>query len=574
MVNLTATLTTLIAANHILDYLDVLDPFGHISVRNSNKNSTFFIALQMGAGVVSSLQDIGGSLPYTAERLRYDEQAAIERTESRLIAPTKTADRLTLVDWYSRDDPDNPQNWSLKKKVWTALLINIYTFVVYCSSSIYVSSEEWVHIRFGVAPFKASLSLVLYVLGYGIGPGIFAPLSEVPVFGRNIPYITTFALFTILALPTALVDNLGGLLVLRFLLDFLGSPCLANGGASRGDMFSFLYLPYAIASWVSAAFAAPALGPLITGFAVYAVYSENWCWSQWEVLWMAGPVFSLFFFFVPETSPSNILLNRAARLRKASGNENIRSQTEIERKDTPLSTIILEAIWKPIEITFKDPALFFLPLQLSAGILFVNTYTALIYGIYYSFFEVSALVYPIMYGFNADETGLVSLCIIVGCLISMTIYVSYLHFYLVPNVLQNGLSAQEFRLLPAFIVCFGTPIGLFMFAWLANPSIHWMGTVVGCTLYAVTVYIIMQCIFTYIPMSYPQYAASLFAGNDFFRSLFAFGSVLFSRSMYVDLGVGKGLSLLGGLSVMGIIGMWALYFYGARLRARSKFAIS
>ncbi|KAL5412281.1 hypothetical protein PMIN04_009930 [Paraphaeosphaeria minitans] len=113
-----------------------------------------------------------------------------------------------------------------------------------------------------------------------------------------------------------------------------------------------------------------------------------------------------------------------------------------------------------------------------------------------------------------------------------------------------------------------------MFAWLANPSIHWMGTVVGCTIYAITVYILMQCIFTYVPMSYPQYAASLFAGNDFFRSLFAFGSVLFSRSMYIDLGVGKGLSLLGGLSVMGIIGMWALYFYGARLRARSKFAIS
>jgi hypothetical protein len=56
-------------------------------------------------------------------------------------------------------------------------------------------------------------------------------------------------------------------------------------------------------------------------------------------------------------------------------------------------------------------------------------------------------------------------------------------------------------------------------------------------------------------MSYPQYAASLFAGNDFFRSLFAFGSVLFSRSMYIYLGVGRGLSLLGGLSVMGIVSL-------------------
>lgn len=98
----------------------------------------------------------------------------------------------------------------------------------------------------------------------------------------------------------------------------------------------------------------------------------------------------------------------------------------------------------------------------------------------------------------------------------------------------------------------------------------------------------------YVPMSYPQYAASLFAGNDFFRSLFAFGSVLFSRSMYLYLGVGKGISLLAGLSVMGIvgplirrsrkdwirtnwslqIGMWLLYFYGSKLRSRSKFAVS
>ena len=75
-------------------------------------------------------------------------------------------------------------------------------------------------------------------------------------------------------------------------------------------------------------------------------------------------------------------------------------------------------------------------------------------------------------------------------------------------------------------------------------------------------------------MSYPQYAASLFAGNDFCRSLFAFGAILFSRSMFINLGVDKGVTLLAGLSVMGIIGMWLLYFFGATLRARSKFAIS
>jgi len=43
--------------------------------------------------------------------------------------------------------------------------------------------------------------------------------------------------------------------------------------------------------------------------------------------------------------------------------------------------------------------------------------------------------------------------------------------------------------------------------------------------------------------------------------------------MYINLGIGKGVSLLGGLSVLGWIGMYYLYFNGAKLRARSKFAI-
>jgi MFS family permease len=56
--------------------------------------------------------------------------------------------------------------------------------------------------------------------------------NVVPLFGRNGPYVSTFAVFVILAVPTSLVDNFGGLMVLRFLLGFFGSPCLANGGAS------------------------------------------------------------------------------------------------------------------------------------------------------------------------------------------------------------------------------------------------------------------------------------------------------------------------------------------------------
>jgi len=82
----------------------------------------------------------------------------------------------------------------------------------------------------------------------------------------------------------------------------------------------------------------------------------------------------------------------------------------------------------------------------------------------------------------------------------------------------------------------------------------------------------MQVIFVYLPMVYPQYAASLFAGNDFARSSVAFAAIMFSRPMFLGMGVGPGVSLLGALTAACIVGIFLLYFYGENLRARSRFA--
>jgi DHA1 family multidrug resistance protein-like MFS transporter len=61
-------------------------------------------------------------------------------------------------------------------------------------------------------------------------------LQELPSLGRNPVYIVTLFLFAILQIPTALSNNIGSLLVLRFLTGIFASPALATGGASIGDM--------------------------------------------------------------------------------------------------------------------------------------------------------------------------------------------------------------------------------------------------------------------------------------------------------------------------------------------------
>ncbi|KAJ5197703.1 multidrug transporter [Penicillium cf. viridicatum] len=258
--------------------------------------------------------------------------------------------------------------------------------------------------------------------------------------------------------------------------------------------------------------------------------------------------------FLPETSTPNILLRRAHRLRNVTGDKRLVAQSEIDQKCFRPSAILLDAIIKPMEITVKDPA-----------IAFVNLYMALVYGIYYSFFEVFPLVYPVYYGFSLGMIGVVFTCVLIACLIGVTIYCLYLYFLLVPDVKAHGLRTQESRLVPALYACFGPTIGLFICGWIA-PTI-------GITIYAASVFIVMQCIFVYIPISYPQYPASLLAANDFLRSALGpwLAGVSCSRGHSSST---LGVSLLGDLSVIGIFGMFGLWTFGAKMRARSKFAIA
>ena len=194
--------------------------------------------------------------PSTPSRSQSNNLQAL--TKERTIEPRRTNDGVFLVTWYTDDDPENPQNWTFAKKAWVGTVIFFYTFAVYVGSSLYTAGIPDIVRIFGVSEVAASLGLSLYVVGYGIGPLLFSPLSEIPAIGRNPPYIITFVIFVILTVPASLVDNFGGLLVLRFLLGFFGSPCLATGAASYGDFFHPTALVYCITFWGAGA----TLGPV------------------------------------------------------------------------------------------------------------------------------------------------------------------------------------------------------------------------------------------------------------------------------------------------------------------------
>ncbi|KAH8913614.1 hypothetical protein BT69DRAFT_1234334, partial [Atractiella rhizophila] len=85
----------------------------------------------------------------------------------------------------------------------------------------------------------------------------------------------------------------------------------------------------------------------------------------------------------------------------------------------------------------------------------------------------------------------------------------------------------------------------------------------------------MFCLFnsvcTYLPASYPSYAASVLAGNAFFRSALGAAFPLVGRQMYAGLTIQGGCSLLAGLTLILMPFLFLIWRYGPQIRKRSRF---
>ena len=171
---------------------------------------------------------------------------------------------------------------------------------VYMGSSIWTPGIEQGVEYFGLPKVTITLGLTLFVAGYGIGPLFLSPITEIPHVGRTIPYIVCLFIFTVLQVPTALVTNFAGFCILRFIAGFVGSPPLATGGASIQDIFAPHKVPYALGLWGLSAGAAPAVAPILAGFAVEA---NGWRWAFWIMLWLSGGTLLALLFFLPEVCP-------------------------------------------------------------------------------------------------------------------------------------------------------------------------------------------------------------------------------------------------------------------------------
>jgi MFS family permease len=211
--------------------------------------------------------------------------------------------------------------------------------------------------------------LSLFVLGFALGPLVWAPLSE--TIGRQYVFCSTFAAFILFLAGCAGVDNVGALLVLRFFAGSFGSSPFTNAGGIISDMFASNERGLANTLFSLAPGLGPGIGSLAGGFLGEAA---GWRWVQGLLAIFAAVTWIVETLVVPETYAPVSLRRRAEKLSKMTGLV-YKTKFDVERGPVSTKQMVSTVLVRPWVLLFTEPIVFLLSIYIAIifGYVFPNS---------------------------------------------------------------------------------------------------------------------------------------------------------------------------------------------------------
>ncbi|PVH72068.1 MFS general substrate transporter [Cadophora sp. DSE1049] len=456
---------------------------------------------------------------------------------------------------YIENDRRNPMLFPQWKKWMITLLVAFATLAVAFASSAYSGGIEEILATFQISTEVATLGISVFVLGFAIGPLLWAPLSE--LYGRQILFFSTYAMLTAFNAGAAGAQNIQTLIILRFFAGAFGSSPLTNAGGVIADMFPASERGLAMSIFAAAPFLGPVIGPIVGGF---LGQTEGWRWVEGLMAIFTGALWIIGSLTIPETYTPVILRRRAAKLSKMTGKV-YRSATEINHGTKTISQEFKTALSRPWILLFREPI-----------VLLLSIYMAIIYGTLYMMFGAFPIVYQQQRGWSPGIGGLSFIGVAVGMIGAVCYSIFDNKRYIKIDAKHNGNAPPEARLPPALIGSIALPIGLFWFAWTNYPSIHWSVSIIGATPFGFGMVLVFLSIMNYLIDSYVIYAASVLAANSVLRSLFAAAFPLFTTYMYQNLGIHWASTIPAFLALACVPFPSLFYKYGKGIRLKCKYA--
>lgn len=474
---------------------------------------------------------------------------------------------LNLVTWEP-NDPENPQNWPRHKKLLRSSAPLAVIFSIAFASSIFGSAADITAREYGVSQEVMSLGVALFVAGFATGPLIFAPMAELvgsaPVLAVGVAGCAVFQI------PLALAQSVVTILVSRFLAGLLGSGGLAVGSGILADIFAGPARGVAVGISACCMNLASTIAPIVSA---YVVDRYSWRWAAWVTLMLTGAVGVLCIFLLRETSHNRILMQRAARLRRETGNQGLRSRDEMASLD--MQVLLRKYCTKPVRMLVQEPIL-----------LVMTAYLTLVYGSLYLSYQLFPKAFQHR-GWSKPVATLPFIAVGLGILSALGLFSLFTMTWYkrrweatLKEKGEGGLSGEspspahitpEHRLPPMVLGAVLLPPALLWFGW--SGDAHWSCQVIACFVIGLALQTIFISGIVFVVDVYMLDTVSATCIHVMVRSMVSATFPLFEGPMYDSLGINWSATLLAGLSAVIMASPILFMIYGARIRSWSRFSV-
>ncbi|KAG8737111.1 hypothetical protein FRC10_008578, partial [Ceratobasidium sp. 414] len=309
---------------------------------------------------------------------------------------------------------------------------------------------------------------------------------------------------------------------------------LSVAGGSVADLFANDKVASPMACYTISPFIGPVLGPAFSGF---INQNTSWRWTFYTlIIWAAVQLVALYM-FVPETYEPVLRVQKARKLRKATGDE--RWWAPLEKSDRSITRSIIVSCYKPFEIIVFEPMA-----------LLLDIWCSLLLGILYLCFTAFPTIFGTNHGFNTQCVGLSFMGIGFGMIIALATQPFWNRLQAKYSAHHAGAPPPETRLFIGMAGAILVPVGLFWMAFTTPKSVHWIVPILGSIPFSTGTVYVFTSVFTFLVVAYRPYAASAMAGNSFLRSAFAAIFPLVSGPMYKRLGTVGATALLAAFHTL------------------------
>ncbi|EIW78986.1 MFS general substrate transporter [Coniophora puteana RWD-64-598 SS2] len=465
-------------------------------------------------------------------------------------APTIANESDVIIVEFEENDPRAPMNFSYSKK-WAITIVSVaFTAIISASSSSYSFGYDTMIAELHCTTMEATLGLSLFTLGFAIVPLVSSSFSE--EFGRRPVYLVSAACFLLSQVMVALAPNIAVVIVGRFLNGAFGSTGAVLVGGTVADVWEPAQRGLPMSMYSLTALFVTSAGPVVSGW-IDANPHMGWRWIAWMNA-IFGGAYLLFALVLTKETRATIILAKIARAkRRETGDGRYRARSEVD--NVGFWTMVRISCTRPLYLLFTEPVVFVFSLWIGFA-----------WGILYAMIESIGSLFKSVYGFSTGDTGSVftALCIgsLFGCALNAYQETIYRRKYA-----SRGPEARLYVALGAALLF---PAGMYIYAWTAFPHVTWVAPCVGLAVFMCATYVIYQTVFVYLADCYGRWASSALAGQSLFRNIMGTVFPLFTTQMYSNLSYKWANTLFAVIATLMIPIPYVLFFYGSRIRAKSK----